>query len=263
MKEESITRKNIIDALITTLEPLDYVNALWEGGAAGFNRVDKWSDLDLHVDVADEHVEDTFESIEKAILTLSEIELKFRLPEPTWHGHSQAFYRLKNASPFLFLDIVVLKQSTKDKFLQFKIHGKPIAHIDKTGVVKNDPPDQESFLNKIGKRLESLKNTFPLFQALTLKELNRGNDITAFGFYMQFTYRPLVEVLRIKYYPLHFNFYTSYVHYDLPPEVVKHLHSLCFVANSEDLRKYQAEADAWFWEVVESISFDEVKRKIT
>ncbi len=262
MKEVGITRKNIIDTLITTLKPLDYINALWEAGAASFNRIDEWSDLDLIVDVEDERVGDTFESIEKAVLTLSEIDLKFRLPEPTWHGHSQVFYRLKKATPFLFLDIVVIKKSSKDKFLQFQIHGEPIVHFDKIGVVKNDPIDSKSFLNRIEKRLETLKTTFDLFQVLTLKELNRGNDITALSFYMGYTYRPLVEVLRIKYYPLHFNFYTSYVHYDLPPEVVKRLHSLCFVANPEDLRKYQAEADTWFWEVVKSINLDEVRLKL-
>ena len=167
MKEQSITRKNIIDTLMTTLKPLDYVNALWEAGAASFNRIDEWSDLDLMVDVEDERVGDTFESIEKAVLTLSETGVKFRLPEPTWHGHSQIFYRLKKASPFLFLDIVVIKKSNEGKFLQFQIHGEPIVHFDKIGVVKNDPIDSKSFLNRIEKRLETLKTTFDLFQVLT------------------------------------------------------------------------------------------------
>ena len=261
--KEYVKRENIVSTLITALKPLNHVCALWEAGAAAFNRIDKWSDIDLQVAVEDERVEDTFELIEKAVLTLSEIDLKFRLPEPTWHGHSQVFYRLKKASPFLFLDIVVMKKSSKDKFLQFQIHGKPIVHFDKIGVVKNDPIDNKLFLSKIKARLETLKTTFDLFQVLTLKELNRGNEMTALSFYLGYTFRPLVEVLKIKYCPYHYNFYTTYIYYDLPLKVVKHLLKLNFVCNAEDLHKCRAEAEVWFWEVVNSINHDDLKRKIT
>ena len=40
--------------------------------------------------------------------------------------------------------------------------------------------------------------TFELFQMLTLKELNRHNDIEALVFYQSSTLRPLVEALNIK-----------------------------------------------------------------
>ena len=48
---DKIGRKEIISAIVSALEPLDYVYALWEGGAVGFNRVDEWSDIDIHIDV--------------------------------------------------------------------------------------------------------------------------------------------------------------------------------------------------------------------
>jgi hypothetical protein len=42
-----ITHQDILTGLRQALEPLPYVNAMWEGGAAAFHRVDEWSDIDL------------------------------------------------------------------------------------------------------------------------------------------------------------------------------------------------------------------------
>ncbi len=263
MKQDYVTRKDIITALTSALEPLTYVHALWEGGAASFKRVDDWSDIDLYVACDDNHIEETLKSMEQTFSDLTPIDLKFRLPEPTWHGHSQVFWRLKNASPFLFLDIVVMKKSSKEKFLQYKIHGKPLIHFDKIGIVKDDPIDPQFFLEKLETRLKTLKTNFELFQVLTLKELNRGNDVEALSYYIAYTYKPLVEVLRIKYCPYHHNFFTSYVYYELPAEVVKRLHQLYFIANAEELRKRRDEAETWFWDVVESIDRVTLEKKIT
>ncbi len=249
-------------ALVAALKPLDYLLAVWEGGAASFGRIDEWSDIDLYVVCEDDHVEETFKSTENSLLSVSEIDVHYRLPEPTWHGHSQCFYRLKRASPFLFLDVVVMKRSSKDKFLQFRIHGEPRVYFDKIGVIKDDTLDIDSFVSKIEARLKELKTNFELFQVLTLKELNRGNDIEALVFYLSSTYRPLVEVLRIRYCPLHYNFYSRYIHYELPPDVVERLSRLAFVGNLENLAQNRAEAEAWFWETVESIDLDEVKQHL-
>lgn len=184
MGNENITRDDIIETLITKLKPLDYMYALWEAGSASFNRIDKWSYIDLYVVVHDERVEDAFKSMKLALKDISKIELEFRLPEPTWHAHSQVFWRLKKASPFLFLDTVFMKESSEDKFLQYKIHGEPLVHFDKIGIVKDTPVKVESFLKKLKIRLETLKTNFELFQVLTLKELNRGNYIEALCYYI-------------------------------------------------------------------------------
>jgi len=252
-EEKSIIREDIVASLVRALEPLEYVHAFWESGAASFDRVDQWSDIDLYAVVEDDCVDGVFKCVEQALASLSEIELKFRLPEPTWHGHSQSFYRLREASPYLYIDLVVMKKSSKDKFLQFQIHGVPVVYFDKIGVVKDDAVDLESFLDGIEKRLEALKILFGMFQVDTLKELNRGNDIEAHTFYVNNTLRPLVEALRIKYSPFHYNFRTHYICHDLPPEVVKRLHKLTFIADSKELRKRRVEAEEWFWEVVRSV----------
>jgi predicted nucleotidyltransferase len=256
---KKIDRQAVINTLIRKLEPLNYVHAFWEAGSISFNRTDTWSDIDLYVVSDDDKIEDVFRMMEDALSKISEFDLKYRLPEPNWHGHSQVFWRLKWTSPFLFLDIVVMKKSSPDKFLQYKIHGAPVIHFDKTGLVRDDPVDQESLLNKILGRLETLKITFPLFQVLVLKGLNRGQDMDALGYYLGMTFRPLVEVLNIKYRPLHYNFHTTYVYHELPGRVVKKLRELYFVKNAEHLKKCRDEAEEWFWKVLAGIDRDEIK----
>ncbi len=262
MKDEKVTRQAIIEPFIDALKPLDYVHAMWEAGAAAFNRIDEWSDIDLFVVVDDGCVERVVSEIEKTVCSISGCDLTFRLPEPTWHGHSQIFYRLKKASPFLLLDIAIMKKSSKDKFLQYKIHGAPIVHFDKSGIIKDDSVDAELFLERLKKRLETLRTTFPLFLVFTLKELNRGNDMTALSFYMSYAMRPLIELLRMKYNPYHYNFHTYYIDYELPPDIVKRLRTLFFITKPQEIRSFLPEVEKWFMEEIESIDIEEVTKKL-
>ncbi|MCJ7625409.1 MAG: hypothetical protein MUO76_18070, partial [Anaerolineaceae bacterium] len=135
MQATKITREAIIETFTRTLEPLEYVHALWEGGAACFERVDEWSDLDLRVDVEDDHGDKIFPIVESALETLSPIDLKFEVPQPTWHGHYQTFYRLQDASKFLIVDFVVMQHSSPMKYTQREMHGSMRVHFDKAGVV--------------------------------------------------------------------------------------------------------------------------------
>jgi len=61
------SRDSIVRLLTEALRPLPYVHAFWEAGAAAFNRVDEWSDIDLYIVVDDaEAVSETFLVVEKA-----------------------------------------------------------------------------------------------------------------------------------------------------------------------------------------------------
>ena len=126
---------------------------------------------------------------------LSPIDLKYRIPEPTWHGHSQAFYRLADAGPFLLLDFVVMKKSSERRFREREIHGQSVVHFNKNGVLVEEHIDSAELETKLTARLEQLPITFNLFQSLVLKELNRGNNVEALQFYHGMTLRPLLELL--------------------------------------------------------------------
>jgi len=262
MKETQIERSDLVETLVKDLKPLAYIHAVWEGGAASWQRIDEWSDIDLYIVCDDERVEDTFQIVEQAVSALSEIEIKFRIPEPAWHGASQVFLRLKNTSPFLFLDIAVMEYSSKEKFLQYAIHGKPLVHFDKSGIIKDEPINHEEYLGGIERRLETLRITFELFGVLVLKEINRGNDMEALSYYLSYVFRPLVEVLRMKHCPLHCRFFTTYIYYELPADVVERLHPLYFVSDLEALGKCYREAESWFWETLKTIDLVSVEKML-
>ncbi|MEG5019330.1 MULTISPECIES: nucleotidyltransferase domain-containing protein [unclassified Microcoleus] len=42
-------RQIILEKIVSTLQPLDFVLALWQGGSAAHGYTDEWSDLDIAV----------------------------------------------------------------------------------------------------------------------------------------------------------------------------------------------------------------------
>ena len=257
-----LRRETVLSAIRSVLEPWEKVHAMWEGGAAAFDRVDEWSDIDLQVLCDDESVEDVFRKVEGALSELSPIELKYRLPEPAWHGFSQAFYRLEGAGPFLLVDFVVMKKSTTQRMREREIHGRGPVHFNKNEALVDEHIDPEDFAGRIRKRLEQLPVTFDLFQSTVTKELNRGNAVEALQFYHGMTLRPLVEVLRMRYAPARFTFHTRYFYYDLPEDVVSRLEPLFFVADLDDLKSKHIAAVNWFGEEIDAIDMADVRARL-
>lgn len=251
--DKPIDRSQVLGAIKAALLPVPFAIAMWEGGAASFGRIDEWSDIDLQVAAQDGHVEEIFPIVERAVAELSPIDLKYELPRPSWHGHLQNFYRLRDASPYLLIDLVVMRVSAPEKFLQPEIHGSAIRHFDKANVLRAPRFDQAAFDARLKDRVESLRVTFELFRPLTLKELNRGNAIEAVAFYQSWVLRPLVEVLHIRHAPFHYNFNTRYVQHDLPKPVLDKLQPLYFVRDPKDLRAKREEAENWFHETLSQI----------
>lgn len=254
MSKSVVRREDIIEVLRGVLEPKDYMYAMWEGGAAAFGRVDEWSDIDLQTLCEDEHVEDVFDTVRDALEGLSHIDRIFRFPEPTWHGHSQAFYRLEDASEFLLVDFVVMRRGgTADRFLQSEIHGTPVVHFDKKGDVTCEPLDAAAFAERLRGRVAQASTLFEIFSPFVTKELNRGNDIEAMGYYQSLVLRPLVELLRIRHAPLRHNFYARYVYYELPIEIIERLEPFFFARAAGELSARCSEAASWVAELLAEI----------
>lgn len=257
-----LTRNVIIQALVKTLKPLDYTHALYEGGAAAFNRIDEWSDIDLYAVVDDEKVEETFHVVENVLKSLSPIKQKLRTPQLPWPGVFQTFYKLENASEYLLIDLAVIKLSVQEKFLEPQIHGNDVFYFNKSNKVKPPQFDRDAFAKKLGGRLEMLRTRFDIFNNLVQKEINRGNLLEAIEWYNVFTLASLVEALRIKHKPLHHDFRMRYVYYELPAETVKKLEHLYFIKDKEDLQEKYGEATRWFKKTMLEINPKEVERKI-
>jgi hypothetical protein len=253
MKRKGVlTRGTIIKTVARTLEPLDFVYAFWEGGAAAFDRVDEWSDIDLYLVVDDKKVDETFSAVENALKSLCTIEQKYEILHPPSSGLSQAFYRLQGASEYLLIDLAVLKSCSPEKFLEPEIHGNAIFYFNKS--IKVPPPlDKDALVKKLHETLDRLKAKFAMFNSFVQKEINRGNHLEALDFYHAYTLAILISALRIRYNPFHHNFRMHYIHYELPSEIITKLEHLCFVRDEKDLQEKYIEATCWFHEVVSEI----------
>src|SRR5438094_8310646 len=70
---EELSRLSIVQAMTDALEPLSFVQAFYEGGAATFHRIDVSSHIDLYIVVDAPMVPATFRAAEKALATRSPI----------------------------------------------------------------------------------------------------------------------------------------------------------------------------------------------
>ncbi|MBD2126254.1 nucleotidyltransferase domain-containing protein [Microcoleus sp. ZQ-A2] len=249
-------RQKILEAILATLEPKDFVLALWQGGSAAHGSTDEWSDIDIQVIVEDDRVEETFDILEESLNTISKIRLKWRVPEPTWHGHSQCFYQLEEASPFLFIDFVVLQQSHPNHFLEVERHGELVIGFDKANLLVQPSLNRSEHFSKMQERLATLRKTFAFFQVIVKKEINRGYLVSAISNYHSYTLQPLVELLGIMYRPERYDFRTKYFYRDFPTEVIARVESLYCVMNLADLAAKQQQAEVLFaetWPRVEAV----------
>lgn len=259
--KKKLTRTAIVQTLVKALKPLDYVHALYEGGATAFNRIDRWSDIDLYAIVDKNRIAETFQATENALKSLSPIKQKFSPAQLPWPEVSQTFYVLEKANEYLAVDFAVLTPSAPEKFLQPEIHGAVKFYFNKTGI-KPSPLDRKSFVKKVQAEQERLNARFSLFNNLVQKEINRGNSLEAIYLYHGLTLASLVKAQRIKHNPIRYDFGIRYVHYELPSETIKKLQRLYFIKDMKDLQRKYREATRWFHQTIATINDDEVARSL-
>lgn len=240
-------RKKILQTIIAALQPEDFVLALWQGGSEAHGYTDEWSDIDVVVIVEDNQVQQTFDILEKALQTISEISFKYRVPEPTWHGHSQCFYQLAGVSPYLAIDFAVMKRSSRNDFLEVERHGNCAFAFDKANLIKPKHLNQAEHFNQMKARFEQLKTLYGFRQIFVKKEINRGHLAQAIVNYQAQTLAPLVEILGMIYRPYRYDFTNlKYFYRDFPPEVVARVEQLYCVTDLADLARKQQLAEEMF-----------------
>lgn len=257
-----LTRGKIIQTIVDALEPLDYVYAFYEGGAAAFARIDKWSDLDLYVVAKAAKQKEAFSVVEKALESISPIAQEYEVTGQPWPGVSQAFYKLKKASEYLIVDLAVLNLNSPEKFLVPEIHGNVIFHINKSGRLRIPKLKKIAFLKKIENRMERLQARFDMFSSFVQKEINRGNYLEALDLYYSLILASLIEVLRIEHGPLHYDFRMRYVYHELPSEVIKELERLYSVKDVSDLQNKYLEATKWFHKLMSEVDLVEITQTL-
>lgn len=245
-----MNRSTIINALRAAFEPRDDVRAFFLGGSEAFGRTDEWSDADCYAVCARGGAEAVFAAAEAALAAIAPIELKERIPAPTWHGHEQCFYRLAGAPEWLLVDLCVIERGRENappiRAMEVERHGTPTVLFDKDGCVQPTNLDRAELDRRIRARVDELERRFALFSHMASKSVRRRDPAQAAHFYLQFVLRPLVEMLRILHCPERFDYALRYIRSDLPPDEAALVERLSLPASLEDLLAKQEEAEAAF-----------------
>jgi len=138
------------------------------------------------------------------------------------------------------------------------MHGEAVFYFNKSETIKLVSLDKCALVKELQKRLRRLKARFSMFNNFVQKEINRGNYIEAIELYRTLTLASLVEVLRIKNNPFHYDFKTRYVHYELPLKTIEKLKRLYSVADEKDLQRKYHKATKWFNEAILKIGQKDV-----
>lgn len=228
------------------------VLAVWEGGSAATGYLDKYSDLDLGIIVIDDKIEDTFNLTEKFLSDNYGISHKFRMPEPSWHGHSQCFYKLDKAPELFYLDILIEKESAKNRFTESDRHGDSIIWFDKKNLIDSTPTPEDEIETKCKRQYNLISALLPFLEMDVTKQIERGNAIDAISIYGGLLNR-LGALLNIKYRSHKFDFGLRYYYRDLPKVEIEFLEEVLFVKDLDDLKEKLPRVTNKYRELIEEL----------
>jgi predicted nucleotidyltransferase len=226
----SLSRTEIIESLKNEITSWPDAVACWEGGSVANKKADQYSDLDLVICVVPGKINESFYRIEKLLKQLSGIDHQWRVPEPTWHGHGQCFYKLHNTPEYFFLDVVIMDENAQQRFFESERHGNPVIYFDKKSFIRSESADTPEFQNKQRQRLLTIRDSLPFFKTLVLKEVVRKRPLDAMAFYRSYT-NLLIELYGLKYRPFRYDFGLRYLHNDLPQDIQHQLEKICYPAD--------------------------------
>jgi predicted nucleotidyltransferase len=241
-----VSRAAIISSVAEALAEDPHVRAAFLGGSDATGRTDGESDVDLVVVVDDGWVEATFALVHRALEQLSPLSLRWRLPDPTWHGNPQEFLALRDSDPAHFVDLVVQGPTGGERFLEPERHGTPVVLVDRGAILAPTPLDHAALDARLEERLALLRVRFPLFQTLVTRAVHRGFPAEAAVAYQDHTLRPLIEVLRIRHCPERFDFGARYLDRDLPAAIRSEVEALALPASPAEVLEFRARAEALF-----------------
>jgi predicted nucleotidyltransferase len=246
-----VTRPELLGTLRRALQEGDAVDAAWEGGSAAFGHDDPLSDVDAVAVVADDAVDATFAQVESALRRLSPVALRHDVAGTA--GYAQRFYRLRDASEFLVVDLVLIRRSDPLLFREVELHGRGVTWFDRRGILVDAHLDAARDASQAAARVPALAAGFAMLQHIVTKERLRGRAVDALTFYQAMTLRPLAEALRLLHDPQRRVFGLRYLARDLPAETCAALESLVFVRDLDDLAVKHEAARHWFDRCIERL----------
>jgi hypothetical protein len=245
-------RSTIISTLYTHLEPNPHILALWLEGADATGFVDEYSDIDICCSVKEGAIAEVAEQAQRALESLGTLDLV----QP---GHAEKDaqtidFHVEGTSKYLIIDFNIYVSRGSEFVTEDEIE-KPLILFDRGNIIRTVSPKERLTSLQRGKRLQELKGTVAQYARLE-KYLRRGEFLEAFGYYHKWLLQPLIEVLRMRYTPLHPDYYIVHISRHLPSEVLKRLEELFKINSVAEIEAKSHEAKDFFEETAAELDLD-------
>ncbi len=184
----------------------------------------------------DGHVAATFGAVEAALAAASPIVARLVMPMPTWHGHAQRFYRLRDTAEYTAPSTWSCSSGPTPAATTTSPSATAARWSCSTGPGSSARPlDQAELAATLARAVAGIRERLPFTLPLVAKEVRRGDALAALGSWHRHVLAPLVKLYRVRHAPARHDFGTRYTRDDLPAEVQETLAELSFVADLDDL----------------------------
>ncbi len=241
----TITRQEIINTYAAAFAPLDTVYAMWLEGADATGHLDKYSDIDINLDVADEAVEDVLRLAEK----LFPLDLNY--DNGGDDGQLQRVYHIAGTSEYWMIDFNVQLHSCNGRYSKFR-HGdeieKCVVLFDKAGVVRYVEPNPALWQEEHQFWLRESEYRFGQL-CRVYKYTLRGQYPETLLYYNKYVVEPLVMLLRMRYTPGKLYYHMVHISQHIPAEPLARLNKLLQVSSCADIAARLGFAREWYREL--------------
>jgi hypothetical protein len=226
------------------------IQACWLGWSDANGESDEYSDIDMFLCSDDDKQNYILEQTNNILTDIWSLDYVSNI-DYDWNKIWQTFH-FKDTPENLLIEIWILKKSNWMIFEDSHPYFKPKIIFDKDTVIKYIPLDSVSLVKSIW---ESLKTQIDLVgqSSRVKKYIDRENYIESTNYYIRFMFMPLLEVLRIKYTPIVYNWWRIHISRHLPKEIVQRLEKLMEFRSLKDVENNLNSARIWFNETIEDI----------
>ena len=245
----NITRQEIISILRERLVSNPKILAMWLEGADATNTVDEYSDIDICCSVEAGTIVEVLNQVQEILERVGTIDLveKSQAEEDCQH----TIFHLRGTSDYLLIDfdIFVDRGST---FAEADEIEKPLILFDKASIIRYVDREECLRAQKNDERIQKLKNTIAQSSRIN-KYIKRGQFLEAYGYYHRWLLEPLVEILRMRYTPLHPDYYIVHISRHLPGDILVRLEELFKVNSVAEIEAKSKQALLFFNEIAAEI----------
>lgn len=240
-------REDIIQALTCGLRDESWANALWLEGADAGGWQDEYSDFDFWLDVQDENLEESIQTVERILQEIGELDFCYVMQ----HEHPkirQRIYHIRGTSSYWMIDFCWQLHSRdmqgfaylqEDRFESAKVL------FDKKEIIRFAPEDSRDLTEEHAALLRDFD--YRMSQHVRIvKYIRRNQPIEARSYYEKYALEPLYGILRLKYSPLHADYGAVHLSMQIPKEERERLEKLCCPVDLRQMEIFCAEAKQWY-----------------